>query len=136
MKYASRCLLLGTVLTVCVAQAQPGPRPPGPGPGPASNPTTSPASSVSLPHVVGTLSSFGTTRITVQREMGSGGPTANMDFRVDTSSVVSQGLKSRDRVLVVYEMAKGEGYRAIAVVRCPEGTDPQTLMKSLPKPKT
>lgn len=57
-----------------------------------------------------------------------------MDFRVDKASLVSQGLKSKDRVLVVYDVGgKGDGYRATAVLRCPQGTDPQELIKSIPK---
>jgi len=137
--------LLLAALIFSYASAQP-PGPPGPpGPtGPAgkpSGPTTTSsapggAANLSLPHVVGKLKGFSPTRFTIQREMGAGGPTANMDFRADAKTVLSEGLKSGDRAVVVYEMnPKGEGYRALAAIRCPEGSNPETLLKSLPKLK-
>ena len=68
--------------------------------------------------------------------MGQGGPTANMDFHADAKSILTPGLKSGDKAVVVYEMnPKGEGYRALAVIRCPEGSSPQQLIKQLPRLK-
>jgi hypothetical protein len=46
---------------------------------------------------------------------------------------LTPGLKSGERALVVYEMnSKGEGYRALAVVGCPKGSNPEDLIKKLP----
>lgn len=71
--------------------------------------------------------------ISAQKE-GQGGPlNARMEFRVDDKTILSKGLKSRDRVLILYQnAANGRGYLATAVLRFPTGTDPQELMKSLP----
>lgn len=135
-----RTLLFGFLLSGMVL-AQPGgpPGPPGPGgPGPARVPGNGggAASNLSLPHVVGTLSNFSATRFTVKREMGENGPTANMDFRMEPTSFQSPGLKSGNRVVVVYQMnPKGEGYQALGVVAFPQGTDPSSLIKGMPRLK-
>jgi|JI10StandDraft_1071094.scaffolds.fasta_scaffold1080365_2 hypothetical protein len=124
-------ILVCTLLLTTWALAQP---PGPPGLPPAGKAPTS--SNLSLPHVVGTLSNYSSGRFTVQREMGAGGPTANMDFRAEPGSFQAPGLKSGSRVVVVYQMnPKGEGYQALAVVACPQGTDPTALIKGMPKLK-
>ncbi len=134
MRTLSRTVACGLLLTG-LALGQPGgpPGPPGP-PGPTGSGGA--ASNLSLPHVVGTLSNFSPTRFTVKREMGEGGPTANMDFRMQPSAFQGPGLKSGSRVVVVYQMnSKGGGYEALAVVGFPQGTDPTSLIKGMPKLK-
>ena len=124
-----------------LALAQP-PGPPGPPPGntpkiPASTGNSSGgAANLSLPHVVGTLSGYSPTRFTIQREMGAGGPTPNMDFHVAPGAFLAPGLKSGTRAVVVYQMnPKGEGYQALGVVGFPQGSDPTTAIKGMPKLK-
>ena len=139
MQTIQRTLACGFLLTG-LALCQPGgpPGPPGPpGPAPGGNSKSGGAvSNLSLPHVVGTLSNFSPTRFTVKREMGEGGPTANMDFRMQPTAFQGPGLKSGSRVVVVYQMnPKGEGYQALAVVGFPQGKDPTSLIKGMPKLK-
>jgi hypothetical protein len=139
MKTLSLVLLLGGL-----ALAQP-PGPPGPPPGggPSGGPNIPTgassgggAANLSFPHVVGTLSGYSPTRFTIQREMGSGGPTANMDFSVAPGAFIAPGLKSGTRAIVVYQMnPKGEGYQALGVVGFPSGTDPTAAIKGMPKLK-
>jgi len=131
-------ILLYTLMLTSLALAQP----PGP-PGPAAGGNVKPpgqsgegAANLSLPHVVGTLSNYSPSRFTVQREMGANGPTANMDFRAEANAFQTPGLKSGTRVLVVYQMnPKGEGYQALGVVAFPQGADPTSLIKGMPKLK-
>lgn len=131
-------IFLFSVLFTGLALAQP-PGPPGPPPGPsgkAAGQSGEGAANLSLPHVVGKLSNYSPGRFTVQREMGSGGPTANMDFRAEASAFQTPGLKSGNRVVVVYQMnPKGEGYQALGVVAFPQGNDPTALIKGMPKLK-
>lgn len=124
-----------------LALAQP-PGPPGPPPGRANKIATPKtqgdggAANLSLPHVVGKLSNYSPTRFTVQREMGAGGPTANMDFYVAPGAFLAPGLKSGERAVVVYQMnPKGEGYQALGVVGFPQGSDPSAAIKAMPKLK-
>lgn len=139
LKFPSMRILLCTLLLSTLALAQP-PGPPGPAaggsgkiPGPSSGEG---AANLSLPHVVGKLSNYSPSRFTVQREMGAGGPTANMDFRAEPNAFQTPGLKSGARVVVVYQMnPKGEGYQALGVVAFPQGADPTSLIKGMPKLK-
>lgn len=143
MRSIPQTLAFGFLITG-LALGQPG-GPPGPPrqPGPArrSNATLpsnsgGAVSNLSLPHVVGTLSNFLPTRFTVKREMGEGGPTANMDFRMQPSAFQGPGLKSGSRVVVVYQMnSQGGGYEALAVVGFPQGNDPSSLIQGMPKLK-
>lgn len=132
------------VALATTAWAQPGPpRPHAPGRPPvvpgrtAPNPAPSGSpSGVSVPHVVGNLSYYSPTRCTVQRETGNGGPTANMDFHMDAKAFQTPGLKNHERVVVVYQMdTKAGGYQALAVVRCPQGGNPQDILKNLKLPQ-
>lgn len=89
-----------------------------------------------MPHVVGTLSGFSATRFTVRREVGAGGPTANMDFRVAPGAFLGPGLKSGTRAVVVYRMnPKGEGYQALGAVALPQGSDPKAAIQGMPRLK-
>lgn len=135
MKTLSMVLLLGGL-----ALAQP-PGPPGPPPGGGPNIPTGASSgggaaNLSFPHVVGKLSGYSPNRFTIQRELSSGGPTANMDFRVATGAFLAPGLKSGDRAIVVYQMnPNGEGYQALGVIGFPTGSDPTAAIKGMPKLK-
>jgi hypothetical protein len=87
-----------------------------------------------VPYVLATLDFLGDSSFTVKREGGDGDLAPRMDFKRDPSTVVSRQLETGDRVLVVYQSdSRGEGYHAKALLRCPVGTDPKELLKTLPK---
>jgi hypothetical protein len=86
-----------------------------------------------VPYKVAVLDFFGSSQFTVKPE-GDGDLAPRMEFKFDSKTVVSRGVQSGDRVLVVYQPdPKGEGYHAKALLRCPVGTDPKELIKTLPK---
>jgi hypothetical protein len=88
------------------------------------------------PHFIGTLTALRSTTISAKKEKQEGPLSPRMEFRRDDETIVSKGLKNKDRVFILYEnAAHGRGYRAIAVLRFPTGTDPEELLKSLPSNK-
>jgi len=128
-------MLICAILLTGWALAQP-PGPPGLPAAANGKQNGAGAANLSLPHVVGTLSNYSPTRFTIRREMGAGGPTANMDFRAEPTAFLAPGLKSGQRVVVVYQMnPKGEGYQALAVAAFPQGSDPTALIQGMPKLK-
>lgn len=124
-----RIAILAILLLAGVpAWAQPGP----PGPlGPRRGETTTTAPTGAPQYVVGTVDYLSSTKLTVKRQPESSAqPVTNMDFTVDDKSRVAQGLKSQDRVVVVFEVAGGSTlYRAALVMRCPEGADPEKVIQ-------
>ncbi len=120
--------LLVILLVTALAWAQPGPPRPGPaGPGPRT--TTSAGPTSPIPFVVGTLSFVSSSRLTVNPD-ATAGVGAQMDFKTDATTFQSPKLSSGDRVVIAYA-----GDKATAVLRCPKGSDPQELLKSVPKRK-
>ena len=116
MRYILTFLLIATV-----AWAQPG-LPPGPK-GPATTTTTSQPSSP-VPFLVGTLTFVSSSRLTVKSEATPG----SMDFKTDPTTFQPARLSSGDRVVVAYT-----GEKATAVLKCPQGSNPQELLKTVPK---
>lgn len=122
-----RIAFLVILLAHVPAWAQPGrPRPLGPRRGE----TTTTAPTAAPQYVVDTVDYLSSTKLTVKRQPDSSPqPVTNMDFTVDEKSRVAQGLKSQDRVVVVFEVAGGSTlYRAALVMR-PEGADAEKVIQ-------
>jgi len=122
MKY-----LLPLLLVTAIAWAQPGGPPPGGGPGSRTTTTTSTAPTSPVPFVVGTLSFVSSSRLTVKPE-ATAGVGAAMDFKTDPTTFQNGKLTSGARVVIAYS-----GDKATAVLLCPKGSDPNELLKTVPR---
>ena len=74
--------------------------------------------------MVGTATFVSSSRVTVKSEATPG----SMDFKTDPTTFQPARINSGDRVVVAYS-----GDKATAILRCPNGSNPQELLKSVPR---